>query len=75
MRKAYDGDADLVAFGKELHEVDKEGISVDCKRLKLDRERMEMEREERKAGRESREGVGLEKFKLMMETISSAMKK
>lgn len=75
MRKPFDGDADLAAFGKKLHQVDMVRISVDDARLKLDREGMEMERGERKADRESRQRVDLEEFKLMMETIRSAMKK
>lgn len=75
MCKAYSEDADLAAFGKKLRQVNMKPISVDREHLKLDRKRMKMEREERKADRESRERVDLEKFKLMMEIISSAMKK
>lgn len=36
MRKAYDGDADLAVFGKELRQVEMEHITVDPERLKLD---------------------------------------
>lgn len=75
MRIPFDWDADFAAFGKELRQMDMERISADDERLKLDRERIEMERGVRKADKEPREWVDLEEFKLMIETISSAMKK
>lgn len=75
MSKAHDRDADLATFGKELRQVDKKRINADQERLKLDGKRMEMERQECRADRGSRKGDALKKFKLMMETISSAMRK
>lgn len=55
--------------------MDRKCISFDRERLKLDRERMKMKHEECKADRESPQRVDLEKLKLMMETVSSGMKK
>lgn len=68
-------DAKLAAFRKDLRQVDMKSISKDCELLTLDYERMGMEPEKRKADRELRKQVDLKKFKLMMETLSSAMNK
>lgn len=55
--------------------MDVERIIVDRERLTIDRERIGRECEEGKADKELWERVDLEKFSLMMKTISSPLKK